>query len=168
MDDITTLRRAVDDATRIVDGIGSDQRDLPTPCPDFTVGQLVDHLVDGAASFATALGVDPGADRSFKAIGQSLVAAFEQPGVLDGAVTLPWGEYPGAVVLQQAAGEVAIHAADLAHATGQPLGDDAVYERVFELVGDDWRVENVLGPALPCADDAPLLQRVLAFAGRAI
>jgi uncharacterized protein (TIGR03086 family) len=169
MDDITLLRRAVDDATRIIDGITPAQLGLPTPCPDFTVGQLVAHLVEGVEMFSAAL--DPSsasAGDEWKAAGQRVAAAAETPGAADAPIALPYGEFPRIVVIQQALGEIAIHAADLARATGQPLGDDAVYERVFAVVGEEWRVDGVLGPAVPCADDAPLADRVLAFAGRAI
>ena len=168
MDDITLLRRAVDDATRLIDGIGADQQALPTPCPDFSVGQIVDHLREGADMFADALGAPAVDDRSWKAAGQRLVDALSAPGALDGTVQLPYGEFPGIAVLHQAIGEVAIHACDIARSTGQAIGDDDVYERVFEVVGDEWRGENVLGPAVPCPDDAPLVERVLAFAGRTV
>ena len=168
MDDITLLRRAVDDATRLIDGISENQRSASTPCPDFTVEQLIEHLKEGAAMFADALGAPGVADSSWKAIGQRLVDALSAPGALDGTVALPYGEFPGTVVLQQALGEVAIHACDIAQATGQSIGDDEVYGRVFAVVGDEWRVDGVLGPAVPCADDAPLATRVLAFAGRAV
>lgn len=169
MDDITLLRRAVDETTRLVDGIRTDQLDRPTACPDFSVGQLLAHLVEGTDMFAAGLGGDDApTDDSWKAAGQRLLAAVEAPGALDGMVTLPYGEFPATVVLQQALGEVAIHTCDLARATGQSITDTAVYERVFDVVGDEWRVEGVLGPAQPCAGDAPLADRVLAFAGRRI
>jgi uncharacterized protein (TIGR03083 family) len=163
MDDITLLRRAVDDAARLIDGVRPDQLGSPTPCPDFTVEQLIAHLVEGAAGFS---GGD--AAPTWREAGARMVETVSAPGYLDSTVTLPWGEYPGTVVLQQALGETAIHAADLAHATGQSLGDDAVYERDFGVVTEDWRVPQVLEAAQPCADDAPLVERVLAFAGRKI
>ena len=163
MDDITLLRRAVDDATRIIDNVRPDQLALGTPCPDFSVEQLIAHLVEGAAGFGGGAG-----DGTWRSAADGMVATISAPGYLESTVTLPWGEYPGSVVLHQALGETAIHAADLAHATGQSIGDDAVYERAIEVVGDDWRVENVLGPAQPCAAEAPLNERLLAHAGRKI
>ena len=164
MDDITLLRRAVDDAARIIDGVRPDQLGSPTPCPDFTVEQLIAHLGEGAAGFSG----DGQPASSWREAGARMVDTVSTPGFLESTVTLPWGEYPGSIVLQQALGETAIHTADLAHATGQSLGDDAVYERVFDVVTEDWRVPQVLEPAQPFADDAPLVERVLAFAGRKI
>jgi uncharacterized protein (TIGR03086 family) len=169
MDDITLLRRAVDDASRIIDGVQADQLDLPTPCPDFTVGQLVAHLAEGMEMFAAASdGSQPAAEPEWKTAGDHVVAAFSRPGALDGNIALPYGEFPAVVGLQQALGETAIHTTDIARATGQALGDDDVYESVFRVVTSDWRVESVLGPEVPCPAGAPLLDRVQAFAGRAI
>ena len=167
MDDSTYLRRAVDDATRILDGIRPDQLAGPTPCEDFTVEQLATHLVEGAEMMATHLdGGGPTSEQSWGEVSKRLVTAGQTPGV--DPVTLPYGEFPRAVVIQQAYGEILIHAADLARATGQSIGDDALYERVFDVITDVWRVDGVLDPARPCADDAPLADRVLAFAGRKI
>jgi uncharacterized protein (TIGR03086 family) len=166
--DLDLLRRAVDDASRIIDGIPADKRSAPTPCPDFTAEQLVDHLAEGAAMFAAAVDGGEAAASAWKQAGDRLVTALSAPGALDGTIALPYGEFPGIAVLHQAIGEVAIHTCDLARATGQSIGDDAVYERVFDAVTDDWRVEGVLEPAVPCDDSAPLADRVLAFAGRKI
>ena len=169
MDDTALLRRAVDDASRLIDGVREDQLDLPTPCPDFTVGQLIAHLAEGMEMFAAASdGSAPEAEPAWKSAGDHVVAAFERPGALDGTTELPYGEFPSVVCLQQAIGETAIHASDIARATGQSLGDDDVYESVFRVITPDGRVENVLGPELPCPDGASLLDRVQAFAGRAI
>jgi uncharacterized protein (TIGR03086 family) len=169
MDDIALLRRAVDEASRVFAGVRDDQLDLPTPCPELTVRQLIAHVAEGMEMFAAASdGAAPEADPAWKVAGDHVVAAFERPGALDGNIALPYGEFPAIVGLQQAIGETAIHATDVARATGQSLGDADVYESVFRVVTPDWRIENVLGPEVPCPDGAPLLDRVQAFAGRAI
>jgi uncharacterized protein (TIGR03086 family) len=169
MDDIALLRRAVDDASRLIGGVRDDQLDLVTPCPDFTVRQLIAHLAEGMEMFAAASdGSAPEADPAWKAASDHVVAAFARPGGLEGTVTVPYAELPAIVALQQALGETAMHATDIARATGQSLGDTEVYESVFRVVTPDWRVENVLGPEVPCPEGAPLLDRVQAFAGRAI
>jgi uncharacterized protein (TIGR03086 family) len=168
MDDIKLLQRSLDDATRVIDGIGPDQQSNATPCPDFTAEQLVTHLAEGHEMFVTALGGEESDDHSWSSVAKRLLAAASGPGAPDDLVDLPYGQFPRRVVIGQALGETAVHTADLAWATGQSLGDDAVYERVFDVITDDWRVEGVLAPAVPCADDAPLADRVLAFAGRKV
>ena len=77
--DIAVLRRAVDDAARIIAGITPAQLDDPTPCEDFTVGKLVDHLGTGLDDFAVRLdggaastdmtsGVERGSGRSRRSV----------------------------------------------------------------------------------------------------
>jgi uncharacterized protein (TIGR03086 family) len=59
---IDELSRALDLTGAIVSGIGADQAGLPTPCPDWNVGELVDHLVHDLQTFtARARGEGPGA-----------------------------------------------------------------------------------------------------------
>jgi uncharacterized protein (TIGR03086 family) len=168
MEDTALLRRAVDDATRIINGIKTDQRDDPTPCEELSVGQLVDHLVSGLDDFSVRLDGGAPSEPAWSAVGPRLASAFEAPGALDGDLELAYGTFPRTTVLHHALGEVAIHTADLARATGQAIGDDEVYERALKVVGPEWRVEGVLGPELPCAADAPVADRLLAFAGRKI
>lgn len=168
MDDTKLLSRSLDDAKRIMDGIRPEQLDDPTPCEDFTVRQLVAHLVEGHEMMAACLdGGEQAESPAWDAVRARLAAAADL-GKPDDVVELPYGEFTREIVVQQALGETAIHAADLARATGQSLGDDAIYERVFEVVNEGWRVEGVLAPELPAPAGASLADRVLAFAGRKI
>ena len=106
MDDITLLRRAVDETTRIIDGVQPDQLGLPTSCPDFTVGQLIPHVAEGMEMFAAAAdGTQPEAEPEWKAAADHVVTAFSRSGVLDGTIELPYGEFPAVVCLQQAIGD---------------------------------------------------------------
>jgi uncharacterized protein (TIGR03086 family) len=100
------------------------------------------------------------------------MAAFAIPGVLDRIVTLPFGEMPAGVALNIAIFDVATHAADLAHATGQAIEDLAMLEAALEIgrqmVGPELRAPGVFDEAQPVADDAPVATRLLAFAGRRV
>ena len=81
-------------------------------------------------------------------------------------------DMPGAVTGLVANNEVVLHAWDLAVATGQP------YAVAPENLQASWQMvdgtpdapaeerEGLFGPRLPIADDAPLLDRTLAYAGR--
>ncbi|MEA3018718.1 MAG: hypothetical protein QOI47_242 [Actinomycetota bacterium] len=170
MNDIALLATAVDEASRLIGGITPDQLGDPTPCEDFTVGQLVDHLASGLGDFAVRLDGGAPAAPTWSVVGPRLVAAFEVPGALDGDLELAYGTFPRTTVLHHALGETAIHAGDLARATGQPVSDafTPVCERSLEVVGDEWRVEGVLGPPIECPAGAPPVDRLLAFAGRKI
>ena len=52
MDDIELLERVLDKTGTIVTGVTPDQYDQPTPCPDYDVKALVNHITGWVRSFA--------------------------------------------------------------------------------------------------------------------
>jgi uncharacterized protein (TIGR03086 family) len=81
-----------------------------------------------------------------------------------GGIDLP-GEIAGSVALA----EVLIHGWDVARAAGLPYGSDSATTKAclahlaqFDTSGTD----GMFGPAVPIADDAPDLDRVVALSGR--
>src|SRR5438552_19078169 len=106
MDTVATMRQVVDETTKIVDGIKPDQLGNSTPCTEWSVRDLINHITGGATMFAVSaeqgscpdelLGQLMGGDNlgddyrgAFKTASQRAVAAFELPGVLEKIVTLP-------------------------------------------------------------------------------
>ena len=87
-------------------------------------------------------------------------------------VTLPFGEMPAGVALNIAIFDVATHACDLAGSTGQQIGDTDLLETALEygrqMIGSELRMPGVFDPEQPCADDAPVTQRLMAFSGRKV
>ncbi|MGQ0775367.1 MAG: hypothetical protein ACT4NY_13245 [Pseudonocardiales bacterium] len=86
-----------------------------------------------------------------------------------GGRTRAAGEVAGLVVLD----ELVIHGWDLARASGQvydcdPTSLDAVHSFVaqFSGPGHEAQREGLFGPVVEVPDDAPLLDRVIAFSGR--
>ncbi|WP_036504959.1 MULTISPECIES: TIGR03086 family metal-binding protein [Nocardia] len=121
----------------VVAGIGAAQWDLPTPCSQWTVTQVVQHAAGDQLAFAAALGVgagptyDPFAPSgSLDGTGVELIsAALDQTAtawatVTDDAETvptpLPHGALPTPVAAVMAALDAAVHAWDIAIATGRP------------------------------------------------
>jgi uncharacterized protein (TIGR03086 family) len=155
MDDIAALhRQALDTTRRYIAGIGAEQWELPTPCADWSVRELVNHIVAGnfwAAELGSGrsiddvgsaldgdlLGSDPLAayDRSAAAA----AAAFEAPGALDAPCAVSYGPVPGSMYAGHRFIDVLIHGWDVAAATGQPTDLDPA------LVTACW---NVLEPQL--------------------
>jgi uncharacterized protein (TIGR03086 family) len=43
--DVTLLQRMTDRFAEVLSGVEPDQYPLPTPCPDWTVDQLIDHVI---------------------------------------------------------------------------------------------------------------------------
>ncbi|GGN89123.1 TIGR03086 family metal-binding protein [Nocardia rhizosphaerihabitans] len=127
----------------VVAGIRDDQWNLPTPCSEWTVTQVIQHAAGDQLAYAAALGVGPGPSYNpfapSGAVDGSAVelvrAAVDQTAaawatVADATATvptpLPHGDLPTAVAATLAALDAAVHAWDIAVATGQPspLTDD--------------------------------------------
>jgi uncharacterized protein (TIGR03086 family) len=173
------LKRTVAETDRIVQGLSDDQLAIQTPCVDWKVRDLINHITEGATMFAISAGGSAPADdtggdlkRAWRTAADSALAAFEQPGVMEKIVTLPFGEMPGAIALNIAVFDVATHAVDLASCTGQAIVDEDLLETALavgkQMIGPELRQPGVFDAEQPCADDAPVTQRLLAFAGRKV
>ena len=187
MDQGALLNRAVDEVTRLVNGMSDDQLDVQTPCSEWKVRDLVNHLVGGATMFAVsaetgsvpddvlaALGQDNLGDdfkQAWKNASSRATAAFSAPGIDQKTVALPFGEMPAPVAAAIAVFDVTTHACDLATATGQHIEDTELLNIALEagkqMIGPEMRQPGFFGPEQPCTDDASAVDRLLAFAGRA-
>ena len=52
MDTMSLAQRVVDEATVVVDNVAPDQLGNPTPCAEWTVRDVLDHISNGAVLFA--------------------------------------------------------------------------------------------------------------------
>ena len=77
-------------------------------------------------------------------------------------------ELPAEVMGSVALAEVVIHGWDVARAIGQPTRDPATVQACLAHLAqfDTAGTEGMFGPAVPIADDAPGLDRVIALSGR--
>lgn len=174
---------------RLVDAVQPDQWTAPTPCTDWDVRQLLNHLANGNVVFAGVadhtrpsgpvspaeravdrLGDDPAA--GFRATGARMHEAFLTPGFLDGRVDTPMlGEQPGTTVVHMRINELLIHGWDLARAIGRPpdLPEDLAEGALIlwqTRLADRPREGMPFGVPQPVADDAPAIDRLAAFLGR--
>ena len=179
------LAAALDGTGQLVAAVGTEQWQLPTPCPDWSVRQLVAHVVGGNRLAAGVLrgdpldqlgrpGEDPLGDDpvgAFRASADELLAAAGGAGVPAGTFTLPAGTLPGPAVLHLRTVEALVHGWDVARATGQraPFPDELVEpELAFSraLLGRLPADRQPFGPSRPVADDAPAIDRLAALLGR--
>jgi len=168
---------------RIIEGIGDDALGAPTPCTDYTVGDVIDHVAGAATAFRGAARKEtveggPSADANHLAPDwrnhvpvdlEALAVAWRAPDAWTGMTRVGGVDLPGDVAGIVALGEIVIHGWDLAVATGQDArydgpGVEALHEAVvhFRTAG----IEGLFGPEVPVPDDAPLFDRVLGAAGR--
>ncbi|NNC81177.1 MAG: TIGR03086 family protein [Acidimicrobiales bacterium] len=128
--------------------VGDDQWDLPTPCPDWSVRDLVNHmllgtrmsvqLLAGASRDEVLAGLnddlvtdDPVGD--FVALADQMEAGFAAPGGLEGTVNHPMGEIPRQMFLGFRMTDNAVHGWDLARAIGvDDQFDETLAEQMWE------------------------------------
>jgi uncharacterized protein (TIGR03086 family) len=157
----------------------------PTPCPDWDVRTLVNHLVYeqlwvpplmngatvadvGDALDGDLLGDDPVAawDAAAAAASEAIGAA----GALDRVVHLSYADVPGEVYAWQLIGDLAVHAWDLAQAIGaDPTIDERLAAAVVVKLTPDietFAQYGLFAPALPVEDGAPAQAQLLALTGR--
>jgi uncharacterized protein (TIGR03086 family) len=137
------LTSAHDALREVIARVDSDQWQLATPCADWNVAQVAEHAAGDQRAFAAALGVgvgpayDPFAPTGTIADGPiALVTiALEETATAWSTVTddtenvptpLPFGPLPTPVAAVLCALDAAVHAWDIAVATGQesPLTDE--------------------------------------------
>ena len=189
MDIVATFERVIDRTNEVVDRVEPDQLSNPTPCTDWDVRAVINHVTGGATMFAECveqgsvpdarLGELMGGDNlgdDFKGNYHAAVdrarATFAMPGALDKMVKLPFGEMPGGVALNIAIMDVMTHAADIAKATGQNIDDEEILTIALDvgrqMITDDLRMPGVFDAEQPTAPDASAADKLLAFAGRKI
>ena len=124
------LEEAIATTRSVLTGVSKEQLDDATPCATWKVSDLINHIVGGQYFFeACAKGEAPGgAATDFSATdfvsafdegAERSLAAFRVDGVMEKALSLPWGSMPGAAFLGVAATDTFTHGWDLAKATGQ-------------------------------------------------
>lgn len=164
----------------------------PTPCPAYTLGDLIDHVgglslaftaaatkadLDGAGSAAAAGDASRLATDWRTAIPRAVNAmadAWRDPGAWDGMTRAGGIDLPGEVGGLVALDELVLHGWDIARSLGRPyVVDDttlaAVHGFVSQFAADPAAEADdtgLFGPAVEVAADAPLLHRVVGLAGR--
>lgn len=182
-----SLFEAYEHAARVVEGTRPDQLDLRTPCPNFDVTALIDHLVGAGERAVKVARSDEIGDDNFPHVELSEAAselrreardarrAWAEDDLLDREVTMPWGEtYTGSFLVDMYLAELSAHAFDLAAATGQSLdtGDfpEAALEAAHRILRPEYR--NMMGEGEPFGSeveaprDATAWERLAAFMGR--
>jgi uncharacterized protein (TIGR03086 family) len=167
---VDVLSRALDQTVDVLSAIPADQLSNPTPCGEWDVADLVAHVVATPRNFLTmARGGQPDWSAT-PTLPNDWTAEFRSGAdeLLDMWRGSAESASPQAVDWQTA--EIAVHTWDLVRATGQSRElDPRVAQRGFDFMTSALTPENrgeVFGPAVTVADDAPIYERLVAFAGR--
>jgi uncharacterized protein (TIGR03086 family) len=169
---LTVLARALDQLGDLLVHVRADQLDQATPCEDWTLGHLVDHVVAAPAKFAAVLrGEQPDWGAHPPHLDDGWAAAFRSSA--DDLMHL-WhrGVPEGSDPAWQTA-EFAVHAWDLARALGRPTSelDAEVAEEGLAFMQANLR-DEMRGAAFAERQPAPpggdAYDALAAFAGRTV
>lgn len=171
--------RAVDGAIPVVAGIDDTELDAATPCAEWDVRTLLNHLFDVVVQFKKAAA---GGDLDFSGSpdylvddwraefatqARALIEAWDQPGVAEGQTSTG---FPLALRARLAVCDLTVHGWDLAKATGQEFDCDAA--RAEELLGLMQQMapmrkgSTAFAEEVEIAQTAPVFDKVLALSGR--
>lgn len=189
--DIVDLGPAAGQLAALVARVPDAELGNPTPCPAYTLGDLIDHVGGLALAFTAAARKDGGRYASMQPSGDvarlrgddwrariprdlaALAEAWRDPAAWDGMTRIAGGDGPAAIIGLSAADELVVHGWDVARATGQPYHCppellQAANRFLIQFASPDLPAgpEVPFGPARPVPGDAPLLDQVLALAGR--
>jgi uncharacterized protein (TIGR03086 family) len=177
------LSGAVSSVGDVIGGVRDEQWTAPTPCTDWSVRDVVGHLVGMNLVFTALLTDNVAPERDIDRLGEDpvgayrasasdLMSAFSQPGVLERTFIGPLGAATGEDRLQIRLYDLLAHGWDLARATGQALDvPEDVAERslafaLVQLVGQSR--DGRFGRAQSSSEDAPAIDRLAAFLGRSM
>ncbi|MFD4691786.1 TIGR03086 family metal-binding protein [Streptomyces sp. NPDC058463] len=172
----------------LISSVDDRQLSGPTPCPKYSVRDLLAHIFGLSVAFRDAARKDLGPTtgtspssglpdlpddwrKSLPPLLDELVAAWRDPAAHEGMTQAGGVDLPGPVAAMVVSNELVVHGWDLARSTGQEFRADEASLRSSEALlapGDDDRSgpDAIFGPPVPVAQDAPLLDRVIALSGR--
>jgi uncharacterized protein (TIGR03086 family) len=180
--EVDLLESALDKTVELVAGVPADQRDRPTPCPEYDVAALVTHVVGWAQVFADAAqgersGVDPAAYRAadpaqdFRVAASRMVDGWRRLG-LERTVPMAHSDLPGDMVFSMTLMEYVVHGWDLAVATGRPVPytdeeAEAALARARRTLAPEYRgPDTSFGAEVEVPATAPAADRLAGFLGR--
>jgi uncharacterized protein (TIGR03086 family) len=177
--------RSVNNFAALVTQVGDDQWQLSTPCTDWNVRQLVNHLVyeemwsaplfDGATIADVGdrfegdlLGDDPQTTAATAAA--TATGAVLTPGAMDRTVHLSFGDTPAEEYVSQLFADHVVHGWDLAVAIGadRAIDPDTLAYLVpwFEQREEMYRGGGAIAPRVELGADASEQDRFIAAFGR--
>lgn len=173
----TRYRRLADGFTDRIKSVPSSKWDVPSPCPDWTARQVLEHVTGTQYNVAGYVGKDlprPSGDdpvAAWTAASAGMQALLDDPATAQLEFTGMGG--PATVestVDQFLCFDLVIHGWDIAHATG---GDERIdpeevrrLRAQAETFGDALRMPGGFGPALEQHPGADEQDQLLAFLGR--
>lgn len=184
MDAVEAMKQTNDLVTGLVAGLTPDHREMATPCDQWTVHDVLNHMCGGAHMVAGGMQGQapeggPGEMPDFLADGPAAgwaaaaahLSAAATPEALAQKHQMPFGETPGEMAVAVITADHVTHAWDLAKATGQPL---QMSDELAEFALNAWKpvvpAEGRTGDGFKAAvavdEGASALDKLVAYTGR--
>jgi uncharacterized protein (TIGR03086 family) len=180
MDATQALAQTNSIVSTVIGGLSSDDRETSTPCSEWNVHEVLEHMCQGGQMVAGGLQGQAPPDEmpDFLSNGPAegwrnayaALAAAATPEALAASHQMPFGEVPGEVAVSVITADHLVHAWDVAEATGQSIEVD---DELAQWALDTWKVvvpaegrDGGFADVVPVADDASLLDQLLGYTGR--
>ncbi|MEV4621524.1 TIGR03086 family metal-binding protein [Asanoa sp. NPDC049573] len=177
----SVISGAAGHTARVVGGVRPAQLGRPTPCGDWDVRTLVNHLLQVGSALALAGRGGPVPSELWNAdlFGDDYAARFDADRARAAAgwatppaapITLGTYEMPPAAVASMLTTDLTIHGWDLARATGQDYEPDPtavdLTARFMTEMAEQGRAMGIFAPPVPVDPGAGPFAAVLAVSGR--
>jgi uncharacterized protein (TIGR03086 family) len=181
VDPLIAHQRAQDAFVEVLANVQPEQFGAPTPCSEWTIRDLIEHVVGGnehVGIWSGSTDEPPARPDDIVAAHRAAAAAahevFARPDGMSTMFKLPFGEIPGQIFIGMRTSDVLTHAWDLAAATGQStdLDPELAAEQLASVrafVGPQFR-----GPGRPfgdeqrCSSERSPADQLAAFLGRKV
>ncbi|WP_431238383.1 TIGR03086 family metal-binding protein [Mycolicibacterium aichiense] len=176
-DELASAEASLQVLQQVMHGIASDDVNKQTPCREFDVAGLTDHLLHSITLLGGAAGAqfpernpDDSVERQVIAAARPAVDAWRRRG-LDGTVPFGENEAPARYMAGILSVEFLIHAWDYASAIGRPIdAPDSLTEYVsglaHRIITPEGRVRAGFDDPVEVGQHASKLDRLVAFTGR--
>ncbi len=170
---------------RLLKELSPEQLEWTTPCTDWNVGQLVNHMIGGLQRAAATIDGKPlpeldddhlaiGAMKAYSAAAGSVSSAAEHAPGFDALVESFMGPQPVESVLRMYIDENIAHGWDLATAleteldVSDDLAADALQSWKQNLTMIPQEEGGMIGPSIPAPEGASTLDQLAALIGRRV
>lgn len=174
----------VDIAQATIEQVEFAMFELPTPCSEWNVRQLMNHMAVTCRYAASIMNEQPpaedrladhdvlGADlsASFAGHAATAVAAFGASGAMDRVIDAPPGKVPGAFWADFPTWDLYVHTWDLARATGVHMNESSELSQHIlnwgRQIFSGPRDVTQIGEPVDVADSAPAIDQLVGLFGR--
>ena len=177
--------RAMESAARFVNGVHAGQWHDPTPCTEWDLRLLVNHMTYqnlwAAELFPGKTMAEVGDRFDGDVLGDDPIGAFNRSveaasagvsatGAMEAVCHLSFGDVPGSEYAKELFGEMLIHGWDVAKAAHQDATLDAALVDLGLPIAEEAMRQgagsDAIAAPVPVPDDVPAQTRLLAFLGR--